>query len=160
MRPSIAIFVDLPRIGFASHLTVARLGLATGSRSRLLTRYRSAVQFSDASFACLKAFLSLVDLPRIELGSRQCECRVVPLHHRPSKNLSGCRESNLPGLVQVFYFFTAEPLKNIENLFASRPHASCANYIASYCYHGRGAGNRTRTSHYRSVYTTTILDRK
>ena len=34
-----------------------------------------------------------MDLPRIELGSRQCECRVVPLDHRPFVSLSGCRES-------------------------------------------------------------------
>src|SRR3989344_8020893 len=28
---------------------------------------------------------ALVDLPRIELGSGQCECPVLPLNHRPKK---------------------------------------------------------------------------
>ena len=42
--------------------------------------------------------ICFVDLPRIELGSWQCECHVLPLNHRPMRN---CLQIVLPTRIEL-----------------------------------------------------------
>ena len=76
-----------------------------------------------------------VDLPGIEPGPRQCECRVIPFYYKPA-SLFPCRGAENE----------SDPVIWTTIEVTRMTHIPC-----------RGAENRTRTSRTRSVYTTTIL---